>query len=268
MFENCLVESAGKIKTKKTQTLAVSALVHGVLGAVLFLIPLIFTARIDGARLTSILLQPPPSPAGPPTASAAPAVRTRAPEIHAVDPGALIAPTTIPKDFATIIDPSSDVSGTLGVPMGGTGGTGLGQSTGAFLFSGLSKAEAPHVATPPPPPPPPPTPPPPPVSVKTKEPLRVGGDVQAGKVIYQPAPAYPSLARVARVEGAVVLQANIGTDGTVQSLRIISETSPLLRTGVIETVKTWKYKPTLLNNEPQEVLTTITINFSLHGNGH
>jgi len=100
--------------------------------------------------------------------------------------------------------------------------------------------------------------------MKYAEPLRVSGPVQAGKVIYQPSPAYPSLARIAKVEGTVVLQATIGTDGTIQSLRIISETSPLLRTGVIETVKTWKYKPTLLSNEPVEVITTITINFNLN----
>ena len=66
-----------------------------------------------------------------------------------------------------------------------------------------------------------------------------------------------------RVEGRVVLQAVITEDGDIKDLKIIAESNPLLRKGVIETVSTWKYKPTLLSGEPVEVITTITINFSL-----
>jgi protein TonB len=51
--------------------------------------------------------------------------------------------------------------------------------------------------------------------------------------------------------------------GDIKDLKIIAESNPLLRKGVIETVSTWKYKPTLLSGEPVEVITTITINFSL-----
>jgi protein TonB len=65
------------------------------------------------------------------------------------------------------------------------------------------------------------------------------------------------------VEGAVIMQALITEDGSIKDLKIVSLSNPLLGTGVIETVKTWKYKPTLLSGEPVEVITTITINFSL-----
>jgi protein TonB len=65
------------------------------------------------------------------------------------------------------------------------------------------------------------------------------------------------------VEGSVVLQAVITEDGDIKDLAILSLSNPLLRTGVLETVKTWKYKPTLLSGEPVEVITTITINFRL-----
>jgi len=267
MFEDCLVESAGKIQTKKSRTVAVSAVIHALLVTTLILVPLVFTDQIEGAKLTSILLEPPPPPpAGPPPAPAPSVAKAPAHEVHPVDTPALVEPKYIPKDIATVIDASAEVSGAIGVPYGVPYGIDFGKGDIPFLGNNrLPIPERPPDGAAPPPPAP--LPPPAPAPIKTKEPLRVGGDVQAGKVIYQPAPTYPSLARIARVEGVVVLQATIGTDGTVQSLRIISDSNPLLRTGVVETVKTWKYKPTLLNNEPVEVLTTITVNFSLNGNG-
>jgi TonB family protein len=107
----------------------------------------------------------------------------------------------------------------------------------------------------------PPLPPPPSVQ-GSRAPLPVSGEVQAGKLIFHPAPAYPALARTARVGGAVTLQSIIGTDGKIKDLKVISSSNPLLLPGVIETVKTWEYKPTLLNAVPVEVITTITINFT------
>jgi len=260
MFEDCLVESAGKIKTKKSRTVAVSATLHGLLIVILILVPLVFTDQIEGAKLTSILLEPPPPPTAPPPAPAIAAAKPAVPEILSVDPAAFIEPLFIPKEIATIVDTSPGPSDAIGVPYGVPYGSDRSRTPSIFMDS----PRPPTVIGPPPAATPPPSPPPPPPTMKYAEPLRVSGPVQAGKVIYQPSPAYPSLARIAKVEGTVVLQATIGVDGTIQSLRIISETSPLLRTGVIETVKTWKYKPTLLSNEPVEVITTITINFNLN----
>jgi protein TonB len=108
------------------------------------------------------------------------------------------------------------------------------------------------------PPPPPPLPP-----ARPKGPVRISDGVQAGKALFHPSPAYPALAKFAHVEGSVVLQAVITEDGDIKDLAILSLSNPLLRTGVLETVKTWKYKPTLLSGEPVEVITTITINFRL-----
>jgi len=62
MFEDSLVESAGKIKTKKGSTVIISAIVHIVLVLVLIIVPLIFTEQIEGAKLTSFLVAPPPPP--------------------------------------------------------------------------------------------------------------------------------------------------------------------------------------------------------------
>ena len=114
--------------------------------------------------------------------------------------------------------------------------------------------------------PPPPPPPPPPSPTPGRGPIPLGTDVQAGKLLFHPNPAYPPLARAARVEGVVVLQAIIAKDGTIRDLRVISQSSPLLLTGVVDTVKMWRYKETILNGEAVEVITTISVNFSLGRN--
>ncbi len=77
-------------------------------------------------------------------------------------------------------------------------------------------------------------------------------------------PAYPPLAKQARIAGAVVLQAEISKDGSIQNLHVISG-HPMLVPSAIEAVKQWKYKPYILNGEPVEVETTITVNFTLAG---
>jgi len=71
---------------------------------------------------------------------------------------------------------------------------------------------------------------------------------------------YPPLARSARVTGVVLLQATISTEGTIKDLRVISGHT-LLQEAAIEAVKQWRYKPQLLNGQPIEVITTITVNF-------
>jgi TonB family protein len=94
------------------------------------------------------------------------------------------------------------------------------------------------------------------------KPVRVGGNVQQARLIRQVTPVYSPLARQARVTGAVVLEAVIARDGSVRDLRIITG-QPLLNQAAIDAVKKWRYQPTLLNGESVEVVTTITVNFTL-----
>jgi TonB family protein len=108
-------------------------------------------------------------------------------------------------------------------------------------------------------------PPPPPAGAQASAggPLKVGAAVQSAKLISHPTPVYPPVAKSARVQGTVVLQATIGTDGTVQNLVVLSADSPLLVPSAIEAVKQWVYQPTLLNGNPVQVVTEITVNFTL-----
>ena len=93
-------------------------------------------------------------------------------------------------------------------------------------------------------------------------PIRVGGNVQSAKLVRQPKPAYPPLARQARISGVVKFNAVIAKDGTIQNLTMISG-HPLLVQAATEAVRQWVYQPTLLNGEPVEVITTIDVNFTL-----
>jgi periplasmic protein TonB len=93
-------------------------------------------------------------------------------------------------------------------------------------------------------------------------PIRVGTGVQTAKLIFGPRPAYPPLARAARIQGTVRIQAVIGRDGAIKNLELIGG-PPLLLAVAMEAVRQWRYKPTLLNGEPVEVITVIDVNFTL-----
>jgi protein TonB len=92
--------------------------------------------------------------------------------------------------------------------------------------------------------------------------VRVSSGVAQGLLIRRVSPTYPPMARMARIEGLVVLQATIGKDGRVQNLRLVSG-HPMLVQAAMDAVKQWLYKPYYLNGEPVEVETTININFTL-----
>ena len=100
------------------------------------------------------------------------------------------------------------------------------------------------------------------LKVATPQRARVSQDVSAGLLIRKVVPVYPPTAQQARVQGAVVLQAEISKHGAVEELRGISG-HPLLIPAAIEAVKQWQYKPYVLNGEPVAMDTTITVDFTL-----
>jgi protein TonB len=93
-------------------------------------------------------------------------------------------------------------------------------------------------------------------------PIRVGPGVEAAKLVFGPKPAYPQLAKQARISGTVRLAALISADGRIRDLRVVSG-HPMLIQAAIEAVRQWVYRPTLLNGEPVEVQTDIEVNFVL-----
>jgi TonB family protein len=94
--------------------------------------------------------------------------------------------------------------------------------------------------------------------------LRLGGDLEATRLLDKVMPVYPAGAKSAGIQGSVILHAVIGMDGRPLSLRVMNkEIDPELARAAIEAVSQWRYSPTLLNGEPIEVDTTIMVNFSL-----
>jgi TonB family protein len=102
-----------------------------------------------------------------------------------------------------------------------------------------------------PPPPPPPT-----------EPVRVGGTIKEPRKLKNVNPEYPAIARSARVQGVVILEATISPQGHVTNVRVLRGI-PLLDQAAVDAVEQWQYTPTLLNGVPVPVIMTITVNFQL-----
>jgi len=113
----------------------------------------------------------------------------------------------------------------------------------------------------------PPAPPPAPAvkaePVKPVERIQIGGKVQDAMVISRITPVYPRVAIQTRQEGKVTFTAVIGRDGTIQQLQLTGG-HPMFVQAATEAVRQWRYRPTMLNGDPVEVLTTIEVTFRLN----
>jgi len=244
MFEDSLIESGGKLKTKRGLTTTLSFAFQVVLVGVLVLIPLLFTEALPKTQLMTFLVAPPPPPPPPPPPAAVMKVVKQV-QTDIVN-GQLRTPTKIPQKIQMIKEdeappPVMAASGVVGGVPGGVPGGQMGGVIGGIISSA---PVVPKVATP--------------------QRVRVSQGVTQGLLLRKIQPAYPPLARQARIQGPVVLQAEIGKDGSIQNLHLISG-HPMLAPAAIEAIKQWKYKPYILNGEPVEVETTITFNFTLSG---
>jgi periplasmic protein TonB len=94
--------------------------------------------------------------------------------------------------------------------------------------------------------------------------VRVSAGVAQGLLIHRVNPVYPPDARHARIQGTVVMRAVIGKDGHLQELHVLTGDAALAKAAT-DAVQQWRYKPYVLNGEPVEIETQITINFTLAG---
>ena len=107
---------------------------------------------------------------------------------------------------------------------------------------------------------PPPPPPPPPAPGASANRIRVGEKVAQNNLIQKVNPVYPPLAKQARIQGVVVLEAGITKEGKVDNLKVVTG-NPLLIQAAIDSVKQWVYQPVRLNGAAVDFVTTITVNF-------
>jgi protein TonB len=254
MFEDVFVDGVGKTKSSSLMMLAM--LGEAILVAIFVILPMIYFDVLPSTTLKSFLVAPPPPPPPPPP----PAAVVKAPKLipKQFDAGRLVAPKVVPKQVVEIKEDDSPPpsAGGLGV-VGGVAGGVSGGVTGSVL-SGIIDSAPRAIAVLPPPPPP-----------KKEAPkevaptrIKVGGSVQLAKRTRVVQPVYPPLAKSARIQGTVILDAVIAKDGTIQNLTVKSGNA-LLIGAAVEAVKQWVYQPTLLNNEPVEVSTEIEVHFTL-----
>jgi protein TonB len=244
MFEDSLLESGGRLKTKRGRTTTFAIILEIALVGLMVLMPLIFTEALPKQQLMTFLVAPPPPPPPPPPA-AAPVKIVKQVQTDLVN-GQLRTPTKIPQKVQMIKEdeapPAMASSGVVGGVPGGIPGGQMGGVIGGIISS--TPVAVPKVAMP------------------TRQ--RVSSGVISGLLIRRVNPAYPPLARQARIQGQVLLRAQISKEGSIENLQLISG-HPMLVQSALDAVKQWKYKPYLLNGEPVEVDTEIQVNFTLSG---
>ena len=237
-------------RTDKPWTVVVSFLGQMAMIGLAILIPLAGTDALPHRLSWVSLPEPPralphrPAPAPAKQASVVPPQLT---------PKGLVLPTAIPQKAAIIEDP--DFMPAAGDAVGVPGGFGNSTGSGNAVIDGLLSTgsaqplpPAPVVRQPAPPAPP--------------KRIRLGGIVEESKLISGPRPVYPPLARQARIEGTVRLEAVISRDGTILNLRAVSG-HPLLIPAALAAVRQWVFRPTSLNGDPVEVATEIEVHFTL-----
>jgi protein TonB len=163
--------------------------------------------------------------------------------------GQLRTPSRIPQKVQVIKEedappPMPATGGVIGGVPGGVPGGQLGGVIGGIITAASNLSAVPKLV---------------PVAPKR---VRVSQGVTQGMLVYRLEPAYPQIARMARIAGSVVLTAVIAKNGEIENLTLVSG-HPMLAPAAIEAVKKWRYRPYLLNGEPVEVETTITVSFHL-----
>jgi protein TonB len=244
MFEDSLLESGGRLKTRRGRTTTFAIILEIGLIGLMVLMPLIFTEALPKQQLMTFLVAPPPPPPPPPPA-AAPVKIVKQIQTDIVN-GALRTPTKIPQKIQMIKEdeapPQMAATGVVGGVPGGIPGGQMGGVIGGIISS--TPVAVPKVAAP--------------------QRVRVSAGVTSGLLVKRIQPNYPPLARQARIQGTVVLHAVISKEGAIENLTLVSG-HPMLAPAAIDAVKQWRYKPYLLNGEPVEVDTEVQVNFTLSG---
>jgi len=228
-------------QTRSGAPVMISIAAHIVLVVTVIIVPLLYATdnlpQVPNmmAFVASVPETPPPPPPPPP-----PAPKTEQAPKKELPADAYAAPVEAPSEIRPE-PPEMPVAARGGVEGGVVGGVQGG------IVGGLI------AAAPPPPPPPPPAP------VQT---VRIGGNIQAPMLIKRVEPTYPDIALVAKVTGLVILEASIGTDGTVQSVRVLRSVK-FLDEAAVEAVKQWRYQPLVLNGVPTPFVLSVTLNFSV-----
>lgn len=230
-----VVDPVPRLGSQSRYTVPLSIAAHAAVVAALVIVPLMATDMMPHPRTVMDAFAAPaalPSPPPPPRAQAAP--RASAPSASA---GA--APTEAP---ATIAPEPATTGSVIGDPDGVPGGLPAGVVGSIGVLPDVPRL-------------------PPPPSVT--EPRPVGGRIRPPAKLRHVPPVYPAIARQARVQGVVIVEAVIGIDGRVTQANVVGS-KPLLDEAALAAVRQWVFTPTTLNGVPVPVVMTVRVNFTLH----
>ena len=247
MFSDSLLEF-GTQKKRKALATTTSFILNCLAIGVMLAVPLMFTEELPKAQLLTFLVAPPPPPPPPPPAAAVVQKVVHQIQTDMLNTGQLRTPAKIPQKIQMIKEeeappPMPATGGVVGGVPGGIPGGQLGGVIGSVISSSSLAAVPKFIPV-------------------TPQRIRISGGVTKGLLIHRVEPTYPPLARAARVQGDVVLSAIIDTNGQIQNLQLVSG-HPMLVPAAITAVRQWRYKPYLLNGQPVEVETTVTVIFTL-----
>jgi len=237
MFEDATFDSRSIQRSQAPRWMLLTLAVNLAIVAAMIVLPLLFPASLPSQLLERALYVPAPPAAH---AEQAAARQTLAPAASPVR-DLYRMPTDIPPVIST--EPMGPAPGPIGGDLGSgmPGGGDVPGATGVRSF---------------------PSTPPPLVQRAQPTTMKVSGGVLEGLLISKTTPVYPAIALTARVSGTVILAATISKEGTIENLHVLSG-HPMLTGAAMDAVKTWRYRPYLLNGQPVEVETTINVVFSM-----
>jgi protein TonB len=250
LFEDILLDSSAAQRKRRTWPTVISFVLQLLVIGLLLLLPLWFTDVLPKQQLLVFLEAPPPPPPPPPPTASTPSPKVVKVTSNIVS-GRLRAPSRIPAKVQVIKEddappPVPTTGGVIGGVPGGIPGGQLEGVIGGIISASSNPAPAPTLTK----------------AAPTVQRIRISQGVIQGLLIFRVEPTYPPLAQQAHIQGVVVMTALIDKGGNVQHLQVISG-HPLLAPAAIAAVKQWRYKPFVLNGQPLEVETTVTVNFHL-----
>jgi protein TonB len=232
MFEDALVESGGKLRAHRGWSSGVAAMCNLCVACLLLLLPLLHPASLPKQALSTLLAAP--APPAPPLVHIARSTTATRPTISL---NVFTAPRVIPDRIVSAEDesPLTDTG-----PMLDAGG---GRSLSGLPDS-IGSASTPQVHVAP-----------------SRKPV-ISSGVMEGHKLSGVNPRYPTIAIASHVQGTVVLAATISRTGAIENLRLLTG-PPMLTAAAEDAVRTWRYRPYMLNGEPVEVETTVNVIFHL-----
>jgi protein TonB len=257
MFDYATTRPAQRMDSSRVATATISLAVHvGVIVAIV--VPALFatsalpTPPAMMAFVAEAVPPPPPPPTPPPPAQeikkqtpTASKTRQITPVEQRISPPVPPAPTEAPTGISEETGLETNAGATSTVAAGFEGG--IPGTIAGGVIGGIERVL-------------PPAPPPP---VRTLKPaVRVGGQLTPPRLIHRVPPEYPLAAQHAQIEGIVILEATVDTDGHVESVRVLRSHSVLDR-AAMDAVSQWEYEPLVLNGEPFPFVLTVTVSFHL-----